>query len=815
MEANKSSAPAVAAGRSVAPNFVTDIIDRDIASGAVQRVVTRFPPEPNGYLHIGHAKAICLDFGVASDYGGITYLRFDDTNPVTEDPEYVEAIQRDVRWLGFEWHDVRHASDYFAQLHEYALRLIEAGDAYVDSLTEDQIREYRGSVTEPGRPSPFRDRSISENVELFARMRAGEFGPGEHVLRAKIDMAAANMKMRDPILYRIVDATHYRTGNEWAVYPMYDFAHPLSDAIEGVTHSLCTLEFENNRDIYDWLVERLVDGQQPHQYEFARLVLDYTVVSKRKLIRLVREGVVNGWDDPRMPTISALRRKGVRPEAIREFTNRIGVAKANSRTDLALLDSSVRDDLNAVAPRVMAVLEPLKLVLTNLPEGTRTELDAPYWPPDVPGTGSRKLQLTREVYIERSDFAEEPSKGFKRLAPGRAVRLRHGYVVRLDEVVKDAAGEVVELRAHAFTDSLGTNPPDVKVWAALHWVSASDGVPMTARLFERLFTVPDPDGAEGDFLDHVNPDALREVRGYVEPSVLCDAPDTRYQFERVGYFWRDPVDDRGRDGLVFNRIVPLKDARSKQAADRAADAVADRVAGRAPHKAPGRATGGASEREAGRPTTRAEATTPAPEATRARPAKTAFDPAALSPAQRERYVTLAAEHGLGEHDAAVLAQNDALYDFFARATAAGAAPRSAATWVVQDVARLLKDGGAAAQGAQRLTPEGLAELTGLVDAGTVTVRVAKELFAELVETGASPAALVAARGLERVTDDGAVLAVIEGVLTEHPAELAAYRGGKAGLAGFFIGQVMRATAGKADPEVVKRLVAEALAGDRE
>ncbi len=806
MEANESSAPPAAAERSVAPNFVTDIIDRDIASGAVHRVVTRFPPEPNGYLHIGHAKAICLDFGVASDYGGITYLRFDDTNPVTEDPEYVEAIQRDVRWLGFAWHDVRHASDYFAELHDYALRLIESGDAYVDSLTEEEIRAYRGSVTEPGRPSPFRDRDVAENLELFARMRAGEFGPGEHVLRAKIDMAAANMKMRDPILYRIVDAAHYRTGTEWAIYPMYDFAHPLSDAIEGVTYSLCTLEFENNRDIYDWLIERLVAGQQPHQYEFARLVLDYTVVSKRKLIRLVREGVVRGWDDPRMPTISAMRRKGVRPEAIREFTNRIGVAKANSRTDLALLDSSIRDDLNAVAPRVMAVLEPLKLVLTNLPEGARTELDAPYWPPDVPGTGSRKLQLTREVYIERSDFAEEPPKGFKRLAPGRAVRLRHGYVVRLDEVVKDAAGEVVELRAHAFTDSLGTNPPDVKVWAALHWVSASHGVPMTARLFERLFTVPDPDGAEGDFLDYVNPDALREVRGYVEPSVMDDAPDTRYQFERVGYFWRDPVDDRGREGLVFNRIVPLKDARSKQAADGASDS----KNGRAP-QTPG--AGGAQATAAGAAAA-GQGTAPGQGTSAAQATKAAFDPGALSPAQRERYLTLAGDHGLPEHDAAVLAQNDALHTFFARTTAAGAAPRSAATWVVQDVARLTKDG-AAGQGGHRLTPEGLAELVRLVDTGTVTLRVAKELFAELAETGASPTALVAARGLERLTDDGAVREVIGGVLAEHPAELAAYRGGKVGLAGFFIGKVMRATAGKADPELVKRLVGETLADGRE
>ena len=360
MKPSDTASPAAAripadADRRVAPNFITEIIDRDLREGYVDRVVTRFPPEPNGYLHIGHAKAICLDFGVAQDYGGITYLRYDDTNPVTEDPEYVEAIERDVRWLGFEWEEVRHASDYFGQLYDFAVRLIERGEAYVDASSEEEIRAMRGTVTEPGTPSPYRDRSVEENLDLFARMRDGEFGPGEMVLRAKIDMSHPNMKMRDPILYRIVDAEHYRTGAEWPIYPMYDFAHPLSDAIEGITHSLCTLEFENNRAVYDWLVERLIDGPRPHQYEFARLQLDYTVVSKRKLIRLVREGVVNGWDDPRMPTISALRRKGVTPEAIREFANRVGVARANSRTDLALFDSAVRDDLNAKAPRVMAV----------------------------------------------------------------------------------------------------------------------------------------------------------------------------------------------------------------------------------------------------------------------------------------------------------------------------------------------------------------------------------------------------------------------------------------------------------------------------
>jgi len=779
----KPSAPETEA-RAVAPNFITDIVEGDLAAGRVADVVTRFPPEPNGYLHIGHAKAIQLDFGVARDYGGVTFLRYDDTNPVTEDPEYVAAIERDVRWLGYEWHDVRHASDYFGELYDYAVRLIKAGDAYVDSLSESQIRDYRGSVTEPGRDSPFRGRTVEENLDLFARMRDGEFGPGEHVLRARIDMSAANMKMRDPILYRIVDAAHYRTGNEWPIYPMYDFAHPLSDAIEGVSHSLCTLEFENNREVYDWVLDRLVTRPRPHQYEFARLVLDYTVVSKRKLIRLVQAGVVSSWDDPRMPTISALRRRGVRPEAIREFTNRVGVARANSRTDLALLDSSIRDDLNAVAPRVMAVLDPLKVVLTNVPEGSVTELDAPYWPPDVPGEGSRAVPLTREIYVERGDFAETPPAGFKRLAPGRAVRLRHGPVIRVDEVVKDAAGEVTELRAHAFADSLGANPSGVKVWAAVHWVSASHGVRMTARLYDRLFTVADPDGAEGDFLDHVNPDALVVARGWVEPSVVNDPSDRRYQFERLGYFWRDPVDGLTPDAPVFNRIVPLKDARSKVSGD------APRGAATAP--AP---TGAAVAAVAAA----APAREPAP-----------VEPEAgadLAPEDRRRFEALTGA-GVAANDAALMAARPDLFAYYEGAVANGAPAQGAANWVVNDVARALKEHGAEAA---LLTPAGLAELVRLVDDGTVTARSARELLPELLRTGASPAALVAERGLTMLGDESSVRAAVADVVARHPDELAAFRGGKLGLKGFFVGQVMRATSGRADPETVRRLVDEALA----
>ncbi len=772
--------------RRVTPNFITDIIDADLKKGVVDRVVTRFPPEPNGYLHVGHAKAICLSFGVAQDYGGITYLRFDDTNPVTEDPEYVQAIKEDVRWLGFDWEDVRHASDYFGRLYDMAVRLIEMGDAYVDTASEEEIRTMRGTVTEPGVESPGRRHSVAENLDLFTRMRMGEFGPGEAVLRARIDMASPNMKMRDPILYRVVDAEHYRTGSEWPIYPMYDYAHPLSDAIEGVTHSLCTLEFENNRDVYDWLVERLVDGVRPHQYEFARLALDHTVVSKRKLLRLVREGVVSGWDDPRMPTISALRRKGVTPEAIREFTNRVGVAKANSRTDLALLDSAVRDDLNQRAPRVMAVLEPLRVALTNVAEDELVELDAPYWPDDVPNEGSRTVPLTRNIAIERADFEVEPPKGFKRLAPGRAVRLRHAFVIHCDDFETDDSGAITQVNCRVYKDSLGSNPEGVKVWSALHWVSESAGLPFTARLYEPLFTEKNPDAADGDLMDHLNPTALREHRGLVEPSVADDEPDTRYQFERLGYFWRDPVDGRGPldatahtpPNLVFNRIVGLKDSWAKQRSPAMSEAAArgqgagERTAAAKSSESSGGGSGG-----------------PGVE---------------LTPEQRAVAARLVAEAELAEGDAQVLARRPALLEFFEGTVAAGAPARAAANWVVNDVA------GAASQAGFALTPAALASLIELLGSGTITQRVAKELMPELI-AGAQPRALIAERGLERMSEQ-AIREAVATVVAQHPEEAGAYRAGKLGLKGFFVGQVMRITEGRAEPKLVQRLIDEELAG---
>ncbi|MGQ0549564.1 MAG: glutamine--tRNA ligase/YqeY domain fusion protein [Armatimonadota bacterium] len=555
--------------RRVSPNFITDIIDEDQRQHRYPKVITRFPPEPNGYLHIGHASSICLNFGLALDYGGECNLRFDDTNPETESIEYVDNIKRDVEWLGFRWTRECYASDYFDRLYAFAVQLIKDGKAYVDSLSDEEMSSYRGTITEPGRPSPYRDRSVEENLDLLDRMRRGEFPGGAHVLRAKIDLASPNMKLRDPVFYRIVHASHYRTGDAWCIYPLYDFAHPLSDAIEGISHSLCTLEFENNRAIYDWLLENLrgkcglPHSPRPYQYEFARRNLDYTVMSKRKLIKLVEGGFVTGWDDPRMLTISGLRRRGVPPEAIREFANRVGVARAENRVDIATLDAAIRDDLNPRAPRVLAVLRPLKIVLTNYPEGKVEHLEAPYWPHDVPREGSRTVPFSRDLYIERDDFMEHPPKGFHRLSPDGRVRLRHAYIIRCEEMVKGAGGEIVELRCTYEPDTLGKQPAGGPVKGTIHWVSAAHAIPAEIRLYDRLFTAPDPEAGGDDFTDYLNTGSLAVVKGFVEPSVLQDPSDTRYQFERLGYFWPDPTDSRP-DNLVFNRIVTLRDSWAKR-----------------------------------------------------------------------------------------------------------------------------------------------------------------------------------------------------------------------------------------------------------
>jgi glutaminyl-tRNA synthetase len=550
-------------------DFIREKVAQDRAAGKYGgRVVTRFPPEPNGYPHIGHAKSICLNFGLALENGGRCHLRLDDTNPETEEQEYVDAIQEYVRWLGFDWGEhFYHASDYFEQLYDFAVELIRMGKAYVDSLNEDEIREYRGTVTEPGRPSPYRDRSVEENLDLFARMRAGEFPDGAHVLRGKIDMSSPNMKMRDPLFYRIKHATHYHRGDAWCIYPFYDFAHPLSDAIEGITHSLCTLEFENNREIYDWLVDTLPFPEPPRQTEFARLNLTYTVMSKRKLLSLVERKLVEGWDDPRMPTLAGLRRRGFTPAAIRDLCERVGVARANSTVDVNFLEHCQREDLNPQVPRVLCVLRPLRLVVENYPEGQVEELDAPFYPRDVPKEGERKVPFSRVLYIERDDFAEDPPKGFHRLSPGREVRLRYAYIIRCESVVKDpATGEVVEVRCTYDPATRGGSTPDGrKVPGTLHWVSAEHSVPVEVRVYDRLFRVERPDLAEEGFEATLNPDSLETLTdSRLEPAAADPALGERLQFERQGYFFRDPVDSKA-DHLVFNRIVPLRDSWAPEA----------------------------------------------------------------------------------------------------------------------------------------------------------------------------------------------------------------------------------------------------------
>ncbi|MCC7380557.1 MAG: glutamine--tRNA ligase/YqeY domain fusion protein [Deltaproteobacteria bacterium] len=548
-------------------NFIRQIIDGDQANQKYGgRVATRFPPEPNGFLHIGHAKSICLNFGLARDYGGRCNLRMDDTNPEKEDMAYVEAIQKDVRWLGFEWDGLYFASDYYGKLYELAELLIKKGKAYVCSLNEEEIRQFRGTVKQPGRPSPHRARSVDENLDLFRRMRGGEFEDGAHTLRAIIDMASPNMKMRDPLLYRIRHTQHYRTGDAWCIYPMYDWAHCISDAIEGITHSICTLEFENNRELYDWFLDQVSEAlpkPHPQQIEFARLNLSHTVMSKRKLLRLVNEKLVSGWDDPRMPTLAGFRRRGVTPEAIREFCDKIGVARADSVVDVALLEHTIRDDLNQKVPRVMAVLRPLKLIIDNYPEGQVEEFEAPNFPDDPPRMGSRRVAFSRELFIEREDFMENPPKKYFRLAPGQEVRLRWSYLVTATRVEKDAQGEVVAVHCTYDPATRGGNPPDGrKVKGTIHWVSAASAVDAEVRLYDYLFREDLDSDEDADFAAQLNPGSLERLATKVEASLARAEPGTRFQFERQGYFFADPEESRP-SAPVFNRIVALRDSWSK------------------------------------------------------------------------------------------------------------------------------------------------------------------------------------------------------------------------------------------------------------
>lgn len=571
--------PAPDAGTAAPPrqDFIRQIVREDLASGRHRAIRTRFPPEPNGYLHIGHAKAICLDFGIAEEFDGDCNLRLDDTNPAREDPEYVQAIQDDVRWLGFDWRDLRHASDYFEVLYLAAEKLIAQGDAFVCDLSAEQVREYRGTLTEPGRNSPFRDRSVDENLDLFRRMRAGAFPDGARTLRAKIDMASGNMNLRDPALYRIKHVVHQNTGDAWPIYPMYDFAHSLSDAVEGITHSLCTLEFEDHRPLYDWCVEKVdlagspelvapltdrglpFEAATPRQIEFSRLNFNYLVMSKRKLLALVNDGLVDGWDDPRMPTLQGIRRRGYTPSALRLMVDRVGVSKQNSLLDYSILEGALRDDLDAHAPRRMAVLDPLKLTITNLADGHAEALRFPNHPKDD-SLGEREVPFSNQLWIERDDFAEVPPKGFKRLLPGGEVRLRGAGIFRCTDVVKDG-DTVIEVRGELDPESRpGMEGANRKVKGTIHWVSARHAIAAEIRLYDRLFTVPAPDSDEGGktYVDHLNPDSRRVIAGYVEPAAAAAAAEQSFQFERLGYFVADRYDHRA-DAPVFNRSVTLRD----------------------------------------------------------------------------------------------------------------------------------------------------------------------------------------------------------------------------------------------------------------
>ncbi|MCU4364049.1 MULTISPECIES: glutamine--tRNA ligase/YqeY domain fusion protein [Acinetobacter] len=537
-------------------DFVRQVITDDLAAGRTQQVVTRFPPEPNGYLHIGHVKAICLNFGIAEEFGGLCNLRFDDTNPDAEEQEYVDGIANDVKWLGFQWNgEPRYASSYFDQLYAWAIQLIEQGDAYVDLQTPEEIKLNRGNFVEPGKNSPQRDATVEENLERFEKMRTGEYAEGEAVLRAKIDMNSPNVHMRDPILYRILHSAHHQTGDKWKIYPMYDYAHPLSDAIEGITHSLCTLEFQDHRPFYDWVVEKVKSPSVPRQYESSRLNVDYTITSKRKLRKLVEGGYVNGWDDPRMPTVVGMRRRGFTPEGLRDFCKRVGVSKVDgSIVDVAMLEYCIRQSLENTAARGMAVLNPLKVTLTNLP----ADMDLTHSRHPNVDMGERIIPLTSEIYIDRKDFEEEPPKGFKRLILGGEVRLRHAYVIKCDEVIKDANGEVVELKCSIDPETLGKNPEGRKVKGVIHWVSASKGVPAEVRIYDRLFTESDPETGD-DFLANLNPESLKVVQAVIEPALAQAKPEDRFQFEREGYFVADQYDHTSNKP-VFNRILDLKDS---------------------------------------------------------------------------------------------------------------------------------------------------------------------------------------------------------------------------------------------------------------
>ncbi len=742
-------------------DFLRTIIEDDLKSDKYKKIVTRFPPEPNGFPHIGHAKSIVINFGIARDYDGHCNLRMDDTNPATEDTKYVEALKDAVKWLGFKWEgDVRYTSDYFDKLYDYAIQLVKMSKAYVDSLDEETMREYRGTVTEPGRRSKYAERTVEENLDLLERMKNGEFEDGEHVLRAKIDMSAANMKMRDPLLYRIRHAHHYRAGDKWAIYPMYDFGHCLSDYIEGITHSICTLEFENNRDIYNWVIDTLgLEPPRPYQHEFARLSINYTVMSKRKLLELVNQNYVSGWDDPRLPTIAGYRRRGYTPESILNFCDRIGIAKANSTVDISQLEFCIRDDLNTKVPRVLCVLDPLKVTIENY-EG-HEEISAPYYPHDIPKEGERKIPFSREIYIERDDFMENPSKGYFRLTPDQPVRLRHGYIITCKEIIKDAYGNIIEIKAEYNPESKsGSDTSGIKVKSAIQWVDATKAKEVEVRIYDRLFSCEAPKD-----LEDLNPNSLKVIKNaLIERAVITEKPDKRFQFERQGYFYADPIDYTD-EKPIFNKIVGLKDSYAKKKVK--------------------------------------------PETPKLQTKKVQVDGEVVPMNEAELLLFNKYKNklGLNSEVANTLARDEQLSSFYEESLLINNSPIALANIITNEVARELKQMHVSEL---KFNANQIAQLVKMVDNGTISNKIAKQVFEEMIKNGENPTKIVEIKGLIQISDPTKISPIIDEIIAKNPDNVAKFKAGNTKLLGFFVGQVIKTTGGKANPKIVNELVADKL-----
>ena len=746
-------------------DFLRTKVEEDLASGKNKEIITRFPPEPNGFPHIGHAKSICINFGIAKDYDGHCNLRMDDTNPTKEDTKYVEALKDAVQWLGFDWGEsVYFTSDYFDKIYNYAVQLIKMGKAYVDSIDEEEMREFRGTVTEAGKRSKYADRTIEENLELFEQMKNGDFKDGEHVLRARIDMSAANMKMRDPLLYRIRHAHHFRTGDEWCIYPMYDFAHCLSDYIENVSHSICTLEFENNRDIYNWVLETLeLETPRPYQYEFARLGINYTVMSKRKLLELVDGEVVSGWDDPRLPTIAGYKRRGYTKESILNFCDGIGIAKANSMVDVAQLEFCIRDDLNTKVPRVLAVLDPLKVTIVNY-EGSE-EIDAPYYPHDVPKEGTRAIPFSNEIFIERDDFCENPPKGYFRLTPTQSVRLRHGFIITCKEVIKDENGKIVELKVEYNADSKsGSDTSGIKVKSAIQWVSAEQAIKAEVRVYDRLYANEAPEGMED-----LNKNSLTVIKdALLEPAIISDKIDERFQFERQGYFYADPVDYTS-EKPVFNKIVGLKDSWGKKTTDTPKEKTE-------------------SKKQQNKVQVKGEVE-------------------AMNEAQQALFDRYTQEYKLNAEVSNIIARDEKLSSFYEKALVECSSFVALANMLVTEVARELKEKEISEL---KFTPSQIAQLVKMLDDKTISSKIAKQVFEEMTKSGENPSKIVEDKGLVQVSDPSIILPIIDDIIAKNPDNVEKFKAGNNKLLGFFVGQTLKATGGKANPQVVNKLVAQQL-----